>query len=313
MNGLELSRAFFAEFGMPMLEREFPDQLPLLAAGLFGSGSECFGYDDSVSRDHDFEPGFCLFLPDESIVSRRTAFLLERAYAKLPREYLGVRREILSPVGGARRGVLRISEFFSDKVGSPDGVLSLEQWLSIPENALAEATNGLIFFDAYGLVTEIRKRLSSFPEDVLRKRVAGNLLLMAQAGQYNYRRCLSHGELAAAQLAIVEFVESAMSAVFLLNRKYQPFYKWRFRAFRELPLLGDLADTFSFLLCSGNEDIIQAEKENMISEISLAVSTLLYEQELTGIPDPDLETQAYEVNNRIKDPNLRNSHILSAV
>jgi hypothetical protein len=313
MNGLELSRAFFAEFGMPMLEREFPDQLPLLAAGLFGSGSECFGYDDSVSRDHDFEPGFCLFLPDESIVSRRTAFLLERAYAKLPREYLGVRREILSPVGGARRGVLRISEFFSDKVGSPDGVLSLEQWLSIPENALAEATNGLIFFDAYGLVTEIRKRLSSFPEDVLRKRVAGNLLLMAQAGQYNYRRCLSHGELAAAQLAIVEFVESAMSAVFLLNRKYQPFYKWRFRAFRELPLLGDLADTFSFLLCSGNEDIIQAEKENMISEISLAVSSLLYEQELTGIPDPDLETQAYEVNNRIKDPNLRNSHILSAV
>ena len=313
MNGLELSRAFFAEFGMPMLEREFPDQLPLLAAGLFGSGSECFGYDDSVSRDHDFEPGFCLFLPDESIVSRRTAFLLERAYAKLPREYLGVRREILSPVGGARRGVLRISEFFSDKVGSPDGVLSLEQWLSIPENALAEATNGLIFFDAYGLVTEIRKRLSSFPEDVLRKRVAGNLLLMAQAGQYNYRRCISHGELAAAQLAIVEFVESAMSAVFLLNRKYQPFYKWRFRAFRELPLLGDLADTFSFLLCSGNEDIIQAEKENMISEISLAVSSLLYEQELTGIPDPDLETQAYEVNNRIKDPNLRNSHILSAV
>ena len=313
MNGLELSRAFFAEFGMPMLEREFPDQLPLLAAGLFGSGSECFGYDDSVSRDHDFEPGFCLFLPDESIVSRRTAFLLERAYAKLPREYLGVRREILSPVGGARRGVLRISEYFSDKVGSPDGVLSLEQWLSIPENALAEATNGLIFFDAYGLVTEIRKRLSSFPEDVLRKRVAGNLLLMAQAGQYNYRRCLSHGELAAAQLAIVEFVESAMSAVFLLNRKYQPFYKWRFRAFRELPLLGDLADTFSFLLCSGDEGIIQAEKENKISEISLAVSSLLYEQELTGIPDPDLETQAYEVNNRIKDPNLRNSHILSAV
>ena len=313
MNGLELSRAFFAEFGMPMLEREFPDQLPLLAAGLFGSGSECFGYDDSVSRDHDFEPGFCLFLPDESIVSRRTAFLLERAYAKLPREYLGVRREILSPVGGARRGVLRISEFFSDKVGSPDGVLSLEQWLSIPENALAEATNGLVFFDAYGLVTEIRKRLSSFPEDVLRKRVAGNLLLMAQAGQYNYRRCLSHGELAAAQLAIVEFVESAMSAVFLLNRKYQPFYKWRFRAFRELPLLGDLADTFSFLLCSGNEVIIQAEKENMISKISVAVSSLLYEQELTGIPDPDLETQAYEVNNRIKDPNLRNSHILSAV
>lgn len=313
MNGLELSKAFFAEFGMPMLEREFPDQLPLLAAGLFGSGSECYGYDDSVSRDHDFEPGFCLFLPDESIVSRRTAFLLERAYAKLPREYHGVRREILAPVGGPRRGVLRISEFFSGKVGSPDGVLSLDQWLAVPENALAEATNGLVYYDAYGLVTEIRKRLSVFPEDVFRKRLAGNLLLMAQSGQYNYRRCLSHGELAAAQLAVVEFVDSAMSAIFLLNRKYQPFYKWRFRAFRELPLLSDLADTFAFLLCSGNEGLIQAEKETMISGISRAVCSLLCEQELIGTPDPDLEMQAYEVNNRIQDPNLRNSHILSAV
>ena len=313
MNGLELSRAFFKEFGMPMLEREFTEQIPLLAAGLIGSGSECFGYDDSVSRDHDFEPGFCLFLPDESVLSRRTAFLLERAYAKLPREYLGFRREILSPVGGSRRGVIRISEFFLNKVGSPDGILSMEQWLSIPEYALAEATNGFLFFDAYGLVTQIRKQLSFFPEDVFRKRLAGNLLLMAQSGQYNYRRCISHGELAAAQLAVGEFTNSAMSAIFLLNRKYQPFYKWRFRAFRELPLLGTLSESFSFLLCSGNEGSMQKDKEMIISQVSRAVTELLYQQALTENTDPDLETHAYEVNNRIIDPTLRNSNILSAV
>ena len=54
-------------------------------------------------------------------------------------------------------------------------------------------------------------------------------------------------------LAVIEFVECAMAAVFLLNRKYQPFYKWRFRAFRALPLLGDQAEALSSLLCSGND------------------------------------------------------------
>ena len=63
MTGLEIARGYFEEYGRPMLEREFPEVLPQLAAGLCGSGSECFGYDDDISRDHDFAPGFLLFLP----------------------------------------------------------------------------------------------------------------------------------------------------------------------------------------------------------------------------------------------------------
>lgn len=313
MKGLELSRSYFEEFGRPMLESQFPDLIPFLAAGLFGSGSECFGFDDLLSQDHDFEPGFCLFLPDESVIDRRSAFLLERAYAKLPREFHSFQREILSPVGGARRGVLRIGDFFSGMVGSPDGNLSGEQWLSVPEYALAEATNGQIYFDSPGLVTEIRERLSCYPEDIRLKRLAGHLLLMAQAGQYNYRRCIGHGEPAAAQLAVIEFVENAMSAIFLLNRRYQPFYKWRFRAFRELPMLGDLEAPFSFLLCSENGESVRREKEHRMESISADVIELLRKQEQIPASGPDLEPIAYEVNDRIGDPNLRNLHILAAV
>ena len=76
MNGLELSRAFFETWGRPILEESFPQLRPFLAVGLCGPGSECFGYDDAVSRDHDFEPGFCLFLPEEAVVDRRSEFLL---------------------------------------------------------------------------------------------------------------------------------------------------------------------------------------------------------------------------------------------
>ena len=313
MNGLELSRAFYEEYGRPMLEADFPELLPHLAAGLFGSGSECFGFDDEVSRDHDFEPGFCLFLPGEDIVDRRTAFLLERAYAKLPKEFRGVRRPLMQPVGGARRGVLRTEEFFLEKTGSPDGLLSTAQWLQLPEQALAEATNGEVYFDNRGDVTRIRQALACFPEDVRRKKLAGQLLMMAQAGQYNYRRCIAHGEPAAAQLAVCEYVKSTMAAVFLLNRRYRPYYKWSFRAMRRLPKLPLLAELLEYLLTTGNEAETAGEKYDVIESIASDVIAELMEQGLTKAVCGDLEKHAYSVNDGIPDAELRNAHILSAI
>ena len=74
MKGLELSRAYYEAYGAPMIHEQFPEYEEIIAAALTGSGSECYGYDDEISRDHDFEPGFCLFLPGEEIEDRRTAF-----------------------------------------------------------------------------------------------------------------------------------------------------------------------------------------------------------------------------------------------
>ena len=42
---------------------------------------------------------------------------LERAYAKLPKEFMGFKRSSLDPVGGNRHGVIRMSEFFVEKTG----------------------------------------------------------------------------------------------------------------------------------------------------------------------------------------------------
>ena len=313
MNGLELSRAYFEAHGRPMLEQQFPELLPRLAAGIMGSGSECFGYDDEVSRDHDYEPGFCIFLPGEDVVDRRSAFLLERAYAKLPKEFMGVSRPLLQPVGGPRRGVFRTAEFFADRTGSSDGILTVSQWLTVPEQSLFEVTSGEIFFDHYGEVTRIRQSLSRFPEEIRRKKLAGQLLLMAQSGQYNYLRCIAHGEFAAAQLAAVEFVKSTMSAVFLLNGRYQPYYKWSFRAMRALPELSLLAELLEYLLTTGNDGDMAGEKSAVMESIAGDVIRTLQTQGLTRASCGDLEKHAYSVNDSISDPELRNLHILSAV
>lgn len=313
MKGLEISRKFFEEFGKPMLENDFPELLPYLAVGLFGEGSECLGFDDETSKDHDFEAGFCIFLPGEETLDRRTAFLLERAYAKLPKQFMGLTRSLLSPVGGDRKGVVRTSEFFQNKIGSPDGALSAKQWLTLPQQALLEVTNGEIYFDNYGLVTKIRESLKYYPEDIRKKKLAGNLLIMAQSGQYNYRRCLSHGETAAAQLAVNEFVNSAMNVIFLLNRQYMPYYKWSFRALRQLEKLSLDAEIMEFLLTSSNDGEMAQEKYYSIEGIASDVIELLQDQGLTKAICSDLEKHAYSVNDSVEDPEIRNLHILSAI
>ena len=313
MKGLELARAYYEEYGKPMLTAQFPELLPLMAAGLAGSGSECFGYDDEVSQDHDFEPGFCLFLPGEDVIDRRSAFLLERAYAKLPKEFAGFSRSLMQPVGGARRGVIRIADFLEEKTGTRDGQLSLQQWLTVPEQSLAEVTNGELFFDNSGEFSAIRDRLAFYPEEVRRKKLAGNLLLMAQAGQYNYLRCIRHGETAAAQLAVHEFVQSCMAGIFLLNRRYQPYYKWSFRALRGLPKLSLEAELLEYLLTTDNEGDLAQEKYDVIEGIAADVIDELMEQDLTKANCGDLEKHAYSVNDGIAEAQLRNLHILAAV
>lgn len=313
MKGIELSEKFFEQYGLPMLKNDFPELMPKIACGLIGEGSECFGFDDEISKDHDFDAGFCIFLPDEDIIDRRKAFLLERAYAKLPKVFEGVARPMLNPVGGARKGVIRTSEFFLEKIGSADGRLTTDGWLTVPEQALAEATNGKIFFDNLGELSAIRQNIAYYPEDIRLKKLAGNLLIMAQSGQYNYNRTLDHGEPGAAQLAVFEFVNHAVSAIFLLNKVYKPYYKWSFKALRSLPILSKEADVFEYLIINGNSAKLAEEKYYAIEGVAADIIDELAEQNLTKAICGDLEKHAYSVNDGVGDPAIRNLHILAAV
>lgn len=310
MNGLELSRGYFEEHGLPMLQKEFPDLLPFLAVGFVGSGSEHYGFDDEISRDHDFEPGFCIFLPDEKIVDRRQEFLLERAYARLPKEYCEVKRQRMSAVGGNRHGVKRTADYYLSAVGEANGILSVDAWLHIPDYALAEAVNGEIYFDYYGEFTKIRERIQHMPDDIMFKRLAGNLLIMGQSGQYNFQRCIKHGEAEAAQLACNEFINSAMKTAFLLSGKYMPYYKWSFRALRGLENGKELAEKLSLLLMS---EASNEKKYETIEEISAFFISEIKKKGITQAICGDLEKHAYSVNDAIKDGSIRNLHILTAI
>ena len=82
MKGLELSRAYYEEYGKPMIDTQLAQYKPYLAAGLVGEGSECLGFDDELSTDHDFGPAFCLWVPEELYAKAGTE--MQRAYDSLP-------------------------------------------------------------------------------------------------------------------------------------------------------------------------------------------------------------------------------------
>lgn len=313
MKGMEIAEAYYDQFGKKMLDEEFPEIAGIVAVGLVGSGSECYGYDDELSRDHDFEPGFTVFLPPEEVVDRKTAFRLERAYAKLPDEFMGLTRNKDVSFDAGRKGVVRAGDFFLSKVGSEEGDLSLEKWLTIPEHYLIEATNGKVFRDDLGFFSDVRKKLAFFPEDVRLKKLAGCLSAAEQAANYNYERLLLRGDEAGAQLAIVEYVRHAMHAAFLLERRYMPYYKWVFRAFIELPTFALLKEDLESLLTEGNATGEAIEKRSRIRRINAALGEELRRQALSDYDGLHLDSFAHCVNEKIKDPSLRNAHIMAAI
>ena len=187
--------------------------------------------------------------------------------------------------------MIRLGDFLELRTGSRDGTMDLDRWLRLEEQYLAEIVNGELFLMGDGVFAAIRERLSRQPADVRCKKLAGRLLGMAQAGQYNYPRCIAHGEPAAAQLAVGEFVRHAIAVIFLLNERYLPYYKWQFRALRALPLLGSEAETLELLLTTDNGKTMAQAKQDMIENLSSTVITALQDQRCVGPELPSVDEE----------------------
>ena len=130
--------------------------------------------------------------------------------------------------------------------------------------------------------------------------------MAAQSGQYNYSRCLRRGEKVAALLALSQFVEHTQAILFLLNRRYRPYYKWTHRALSELPLLGgETAGLFTALTeGSGNCGAV-------IEEISSRIIRELKRQGLSTGESDFLLHHGEEIQAGIRHPGLRALHLMA--
>lgn len=249
ITGLELCRRYYEEYGRPMIAEKFRAYEAFIAVGLVGKGSDCFGFDDTLSQDHDYGPRFVMWVTKK--VYGEIGEELQEAYDELPKSFMGIDR-IETFHGKDRCGVMIIEDFYKNLLGSnlvgmldhnsgggasgKESMETIKSWLAVHDYALAAAVNGEVFRDDEGIFTKYRNMLMEYyPKAVWYRKIAQTCALFSQNGQYNLPRMRMRGQVVAAELAKAECAKQAMKLYYLLNRKYAPHDKWLFKGMPENP------------------------------------------------------------------------------
>lgn len=302
MKGIDISKKYYEKYGEKLIMDNFPELIDQVAFGLVGEGSQAFMFDDEISKDHDFIEGFCLWMTDKDYADYGRELAL--AYDKLEKNTYS---KLNSSENEKRYGVMSISDFYYKYTGLKSSPKNSKEWLQIPETFLATATNGLVFSDRLGEFTEIRNSLLQFyPHDVIMKKLSAYLLDMAQSGQYNLIRAYKRNDKASFYLSKKTFIDALLPTLFLIEKRYMPFYKWVFSSLRS-------SNFYPEKLYQDIEKIMYSDMNkaciDMVDGICVYVADWLRYLKYTKEADNFLETIAKDIYSNIKDEYLRSLNI----
>ena len=242
-SGIELAGRFFHQVVEPIIERTLPDLR--YAAALIGPGSEVLGYDTVLSRDHDWAPRVQLFLSVEDVAAfgrpLRKAFdrglpdNFDGFPVRIDRSDPGAGGPVNHPESGHRVVIDAVADWMFKNLGWLDAPSpTVVNWLMTPQQRLLEFTAGRVFRDDPGELSDARRRVAWYPDDVWRyligcqwQRVAQMEPLVGRSGDV--------GDDLGSRLITAGLVRDAMRLAFLIARQYAPYAKWLGTAFQQLP------------------------------------------------------------------------------
>ena len=249
--GLELSRRFYFEAVLPILDKEVPG-LPHTAARL-GSGSEVLGFDTARSADHEWGPRLQLFLAPADVARHRERLVSGLAY-RLPKTFLGYPTHF-EPTGEAngvgfmqatdgpvrhRVDVADVDGWLTGCLGfTPSRGVTTADWLATPTQRLVEATSGAVFHDGLGQLTADRERLAWYPHDVWLYVLACQWKRISQEEAF-VGRCGEVGDELGSAVVCARLIRDLMRLVLLMERRYPPYSKWLGSAFARTAAAAEL-------------------------------------------------------------------------
>lgn len=233
---VEVSRELFQEVVLPLLRRELPEETGQAAFGLFGYGSEAYGMDDELSRDHHWGLRIDGLLPG-SLLRERGEAILAVVESSMPGEFRGypLRHGHLK---GAGLTLDSLEAFLSRTIGVDRMPGTSLEWLRVPEEEILHVINGEVWHDPSGRFTSVRRSFEAYyPEEVWRRRIAHWCRYFSGMGSYALQRALLRGDEFYAATAFAKAIRWGVQLAFLLDRVYFPYDKWLMAYFRRLPRL----------------------------------------------------------------------------
>ncbi|MDT0347066.1 DUF4037 domain-containing protein [Streptomyces litchfieldiae] len=291
--GLELSRILYEEAVRPILDEMFPGLRH--TAARVGTGSEVLGFDTARSADHEWGPRLELFLPPGEAAGR--AEEMRRLLGeRLPKQVRGWpthfqrRDNPLDPVSGHmeltegpvdhRVSVYEVGGWLEERLGVDPvaAALTHRDWLTMPQQRLAEVTCGAVFHDGLGTLTAARRRLEWYPDQVWRYLLACQWQRISQEEAF-VGRCAEVGDDLGSAVVAGRLVRDLMRLCLLLRRRYAPYSKWLGSAFGQLAEAGSLTPSLRGALAATE----YPERERHLCDAYEALATL---QNETGLAEP---------------------------
>jgi Domain of unknown function (DUF4037) len=237
--GVDLARAYYHEAVRPLL-----GDRPHTAARL-GPGSDVLGFDTPRSTDHDWGPRLELFVDDPGDLSAHLARHLPTRFRGWPTHFAPHRRhdrsmtETDGPVDHYIT-VAPLDSWLRDLLGfHPDAPLTRHDWLSTPWQRFAELTGGAVFHDPTGTLTDLRDRLTWYPDDEWRHVLAAQWQRIAHEEAFP-RRAADAGDELGARVVTARLCREVGRLTLLLERRWPPYQKWLMHALGPDPVVAPL-------------------------------------------------------------------------
>jgi hypothetical protein len=233
---LAVSRQFFQEILLPILQRDFAEETAQSAFGIFGYGSEVIGMEDAYSSDHHWGVRVNAVMPDALYLARGQT-IAQAVIPQLPEHFQGydVRAGFS---GGTGLSITGLESYLKTTIGIDHAPQSDAEWLAAPEEDILHLVNGELWLDSSGRFSQIRSQLQGYyPEPVRLRRIAHWCRYFSGMGSYALKRALLRDNEYYATITFARSVRWAVQLAFMLEKEYCPYDKWTYAFFQRLPRL----------------------------------------------------------------------------